>query len=164
MRTLTSFAVLIVLGAGLAIAQEMKDAPSKTMDQKQAMKTDMTKPHVMRGYLVDMMCGKRMGNGDVEKSNAKAAKHTTKCALDDACAESGYGLVYDGKWSKFDDAGDKLAAAWLAKTTLKDNLLVDVTCTMDGDMMKVSAIKPATVKKDNSKMEPKKTEKSDTKM
>lgn len=141
-----------MMASSMLIAQEKTEA-------KKDMKKEMSGSHVMTGWLVDQMCGKKMGNGDAEKSNAKAAKHTKDCAMEESCAESGYGLVHDGKWNKFDEAGDKLAAEWLSKTDMKNNLVVNVKGTMDGDNIKVESITAAEKKmeKKEGKMMEKKT-------
>ena len=56
------------------------------------------------GTLVDVMC-----------KNQDLAGHTTKCAIN--CSKSGYGLVLaDGKFVKFDEAGNAKALAALKAT------------------------------------------------
>jgi len=137
---------LILVFLACVVASSMLVAQEKTETKKEAKK-EMSGSHVMTGWLVDQMCGKKMGNGDAEKSNAKAAKHTKDCAMEESCAESGYGLVHDGKWHKFDEAGDKMAADWLGKTDMKNNLMVNVKGTMDGDNIKVESITPASENK-----------------
>jgi hypothetical protein len=80
------------------------------------------------GTLVDVMCkGKDL------------ASHTTKCAL--GCAKGGYGLVLaDGKFVKFDEAGNAKALSALKGTTKEKDLKAKVSGTLDGDTVKVSAI------------------------
>ncbi|MGB2868520.1 MAG: hypothetical protein WBD36_08725 [Bacteroidota bacterium] len=136
---------LILVFLACVVASSMLFAQEKM--EKKEMKKEMSGSHVMTGWLVDQMCGKKMGNGDAEKSNAKAAKHTKDCAVEESCAESGYGLVNNGKWFKFDEKGDKLAAEWLSKTDLKKNLMVNVKGAMDGDNIKVESITTASEKK-----------------
>ena len=113
----------------------------------------------MKGYLVDKMCGIGMAKKAPDEAMAKAEKHTVSCALEESCQESGYGLMSAGKWYKFDDAGDKMALAWLKKTTKKNDLMVVVTGTHDGDIFKVSSLKE--VKSTGSKKEMKKETKPD---
>jgi hypothetical protein len=119
------------------------------MDTKQLH----NKSHSMVGYLVDQNCGKRMVMDDVKKSDAKAAKHTKDCSLDESCKASGFGLVAGGKFFKFDDAGDKKAVDYLIASKKEDNFKVEVTCTMDGEKMKVESIKnfKSAGKKDGKK-------------
>ncbi len=80
------------------------------------------------GTVVDVMCrGKDL------------AGHTRECAL--ACAKSGYGLVTpDGKFLKFDEAGNARALASLKKLTKDKDLKAKVTGTLDGEVLKVQAI------------------------
>jgi len=80
------------------------------------------------GTLVDVMCkGKDL------------AGHTTKC--DVSCAKSGYGLVLaDGKFVKFDEAGNAKALATLKSTSKEKDLKAKVSGTMDGDTVMVSSI------------------------
>lgn len=97
--------------------------------------------HTMKGYLVDKMCATGMVKKEREEAMAKAAKHTKSCALEESCTQSGYGLISDGMWYKFDDAGDKHALAWLKKTDKKNELMVEVTGTHNGDIFKVTSLK-----------------------
>ena len=80
------------------------------------------------GTLVDVMCkGKDL------------ASHTTKCAV--SCAKGGYGLVLsDGKFVKFDEAGNGKALATLKSSMKEKDLKAKVSGTLDGDMVKVTSI------------------------
>jgi len=80
------------------------------------------------GTLVDVMCkGKDL------------AGHTTKCAV--SCAKGGYGLVLsDGKFVKFDEAGNAKALMTLKATSKEKDLKAKVNGTLDGDTVKVSSI------------------------
>jgi hypothetical protein len=101
----------------------------------------------MTGYLVDQMCGKGMVMEDVKRSDAKAAKHSRECALDEACAARGYGIVSGGKFYKFDEQGNKKAAAYLNATKKEDNILVEVRGIIDGSSIKVETVKDLAKKK-----------------
>ena len=81
------------------------------------------------GTVVDVMCeGKDVAN------------HTKDCAL--GCSKSGYGLVTsDGQFYKFDESGNAKALAALKKSTKDKDLKASVSGTMDGDVIKVDAIK-----------------------
>ena len=79
-------------------------------------KMDKSTSHTMKGYLVDKMCAIGMAKKAPDEAMAKAAKHTKSCALEESCQESGFGLMSDGIWYKFDDNGDKQALALLQKT------------------------------------------------
>ena len=80
------------------------------------------------GTLVDVMCkGKDL------------ASHTTKCAV--GCAKGGYGLVLsDGKFVKFDEAGNGKALTMLKSTSKEKDLKAKVSGELDGDTVKVASI------------------------
>jgi len=80
------------------------------------------------GTLVDVMC-----------KDKDIAGHTKKCAL--GCAKSGFGLVTsDGKFVKFDEAGNAKALAALKVTGKEKDLKAKVDGTLDGDTVQVSKI------------------------
>src|SRR6266853_3855352 len=80
------------------------------------------------GTLVDVMC-----------KNKDLASHTTKCAV--SCAKGGYGLVLpDGKFVKFDEAGNAKALTTLKATSKEKDLKAKVSGTLDGDTVQVSSI------------------------
>ncbi|SPE41462.1 conserved exported hypothetical protein [Candidatus Sulfopaludibacter sp. SbA3] len=80
------------------------------------------------GTVVDVMCrGKDL------------AGHTRECAL--TCSKSGYGLVTgDGKFLKFDEAGNARTLSSLKKLTKDKDLKARVTGTLEGEVLKVQAI------------------------
>ena len=76
----------------------------------------------------------------VDKVKADPDKHTTKCAL--ACADDGFGiLTADGKFLKFDAAGNAKAAEALGATKKTDHLRADVEGEHSGDEIKVTGFK-----------------------
>ena len=80
------------------------------------------------GTLVDAMCKKQ-----------DLASHTTKCAL--GCAKSGYGLVLaDGRFLKFDEAGNAKALGVLKATSKEKDLKAKVTGTLDGETVQVETV------------------------
>jgi hypothetical protein len=82
----------------------------------------------LSGTLVDVMC-----------KDKDIAGHTKKCAL--GCAKSGYGLVTsDGKFIKFDEAGNTKALAALKATEKEKDLKAKVEGTMDGDVLQVTSL------------------------
>ena len=89
----------------------------------------------VEGYLVDKACS-------TEATSAEAAKaHTKDCALMPACASSGYGLLTDdGRFLKFDEDGDRMAAKMLSIESRKDNLRFSVSGTIEGGTIRVIAI------------------------
>jgi hypothetical protein len=80
--------------------------------------------------LVDTNCLNKV------KDNPDA--HTRACAL--KCAGSGYGVLADGKYVKFDAAGNEKAKAALEASSAKDKLRVNVSGELEGDTLKVAAL------------------------
>lgn len=80
------------------------------------------------GSVVDVMCkGKDLTN------------HTRQCNL--ACAKGGYGLVLsDGKFVKFNEAGNARALAVLKASTKEKDLKAKVTGTLDGGVIQVESL------------------------
>jgi hypothetical protein len=84
-----------------------------------------------RVSLVDTMC--------IGKVKADPDKHTRACALQ--CKGSGYGiLATDGRYLRFDAAGNEKAIAALKASDRKDTLRVDVTGTLDGEILAVETL------------------------
>jgi hypothetical protein len=81
-------------------------------------------------------------SGTLMDTNCKghdAAAHTAQCAI--KCSKSGYGLVTaDGKYMKFDEAGNTKALTALKATSKEKDLKATVTGTADGDMIKVDSV------------------------
>jgi hypothetical protein len=76
---------------------------------------------------------------DVNCKDKDLAGHTTKCAL--GCAKSGFGLVAsDGKFMKFDEAGNAKALAALKATDKEKDLKAKVTGDLDEETIKVESI------------------------
>ncbi len=128
MKNLLVLAVALLFGiAGSAAAQE-KGYEKATS-------------HSLKGYLVDQMCASGMVKKGTEAAMAKAAKHTKECALEDMCMESGYGVMSNGKYYKFDKNGDKEALALVKKTDSKSNIMIEVSGTGTNKEFKVASIK-----------------------
>ncbi len=80
------------------------------------------------GTVIDVMC-----------KGKDVATHTTKCAI--GCAKGGYGLITaDGKFVKFDDAGNEKALAALKATDKEKDLKATVNGKMAGDTIEVKSI------------------------
>ncbi len=101
----------------------------------------------VQGILIDQMCsskaevrvvsGPRLVGGMIV-----AEAETRECALMPACQRSGYGVfTYDNKFLKFDTAGNHKALAALRATKKEDDLKVEVTGEIQGDMIKVATLK-----------------------
>jgi hypothetical protein len=80
------------------------------------------------GTLVDVMCkGKDL------------ASHTRQCAI--GCAKGGYGLVLaDGKFYKFNEAGNVKALAALKASSKEKDLKAKVTGSLDGEVIQVETV------------------------
>src|SRR5450759_3434740 len=130
MKKLLAVILITIFSIALIVAQE-----------KMKMEEKQTKSHSMAGYLVDKMCGEKMVMVNVKKSDAKAARHTKDCALEEACSAEGYGLVAGGKFYKFDISGDIKAKEYLKATQKENNIKVEVTGTMNDEKLIVESIK-----------------------
>ena len=95
-------------------------------------------PDTRTGVLMDAACGARVA-ANVEK----AAKHTVACALMESCKASGFGLVLEGLFLKFDSAGDEEAVKLLENAKVRENFRVEVTGEFSDTEVKVAAMKPA---------------------
>src|ERR1700716_927233 len=93
-----------------------------------AFLVNMAAAETLSGTVVDIMCrGKDL------------AGHTRECAV--TRSKSGYGLVTaDGKFLKFDEAGNARTLAALKKLTREKDLKAKVTGSVAGDVLKVEAI------------------------
>ncbi|PWU03588.1 MAG: hypothetical protein C5B51_18800 [Terriglobia bacterium] len=71
-----------------------------------------------------------------------AEAHTRECALMPACQKSGYGIfTWDNKFFKFDEAGSRKALDAIKASKKEDDLEVEVTGELQGDVIKVTALK-----------------------
>ncbi|HTY42289.1 MAG TPA: hypothetical protein VMH79_10490 [Thermoanaerobaculia bacterium] len=83
--------------------------------------------------LLDSMCSSK------EKMMKAPDAHSTSCALQ--CAKSGFGIVTaDGKFLKFDQAGNDQIVAALKGTKKTDHLRVTVDGTLMGDTIAVKTV------------------------
>lgn len=83
--------------------------------------------------LMDTMCASK------EKVAKDPDSHPTSCAIQ--CAKSGYGIMADGKFLKFDQAGNDQVAAELKATKKADHLRVTVDGERKGDTIAVKSVK-----------------------
>lgn len=75
----------------------------------------------------------------ITKVADKADEHPRSCAIQ--CAKGGYGIITaDGKFLKFDEAGNKKALEALEESDKKDHLRATVEGTLNGDIITVSSI------------------------
>ena len=81
--------------------------------------------------LVDVSCSK--------KAAANPDAHTRSCAL--ACEKSGFGIVDNGKFIKFDAKGNQEVLKELKASHETDHLRVNVNGEVKGDTLQVSSVK-----------------------
>ena len=75
----------------------------------------------------------------IEDKSSDPDSHPRVCALQ--CASGGYGVITaDGKFLRFDEAGNAKALAALKKSEKKDHLRVTVTGSQKDDVIAVSTI------------------------
>lgn len=80
------------------------------------------------GTVIDVMCKGR-----------EPVDHTRQCAI--GCSKSGFGvLTPDGRFIRFDDAGNAKSLAVLKASKKEKDLRVKVTGSRDGDVIKVDSI------------------------
>ena len=80
------------------------------------------------GTVVDVMC-----------KDKDLANHTAKCSVN--CAKSGFGLVTsDGKFLKFNEAGNAKALAALKATTKEKDVKAKITGTMQDNVINVQSL------------------------
>lgn len=100
-----------------------------------------------QGILIDQMCSSKadvriVSGPRLEGGMIVAEAHTRQCALMPECERSGYGVfTYDNKFLKFDAAGSRKALAALRASKKEDDLKVEVTGELQGDMIKVATLK-----------------------
>jgi len=101
----------------------------------------------VQGILIDQTCSSKaevhiVAGPRLEGGMIVAEAHTRQCALMPECQKSGYGVfTYDNKYLKFDEAGSRKALALLRGSKKEDDLKVEVTGDIQGDMIKVASLK-----------------------
>ena len=113
MRSRTLFALAAVVVALLAL-------PALAAESKNFENVSM----------IDVNCSTKFAD--------KLDSHPRACAL--RCADSGYGIWSEGKYVKFDAAGNEKAKAALEASSAKDKLRVNVSGELEGDTLKVTAL------------------------
>jgi hypothetical protein len=74
-----------------------------------------------------------------EKMAKDPDSHPRSCAIQ--CAKGGYGLITaDGKYLKFDEAGNEKALEALKKSDASDHVRATVKGTLDGEVIAVTSI------------------------
>ncbi|HKY05455.1 MAG TPA: hypothetical protein VJQ56_11220 [Blastocatellia bacterium] len=95
----------------------------------------------LTGYLTDNACSARIAKADDPSSAIK--NHTKNCALMPGCSKSGYSLLADGKWYKFDDEGNQKVAELLKNSKREKGIAVNVEGTVEGEKLSVKKISEA---------------------
>ncbi len=91
----------------------------------------------VEGYLLDKACSSDV----MQKGQKAAAAHDKGCAMMGECRSSGFCvLTADGRFLKFDAAGDKRAAAVLEKSKKETDLRVKVSGDVQGSAIKVAGL------------------------
>ncbi len=102
----------------------------------------------VEGVLIDKLCSAKAETRVVpgprlEGGIIVAYTETKSCALMPECQRSGYGVFsYEGKFIPFDAAGNQKALAYFKQSKQEDDFRVEVTGQMQGDVMKVTSIRP----------------------
>src|SRR5215470_18717409 len=89
----------------------------------------------LTGYVVDVVCAADHTKDKPEDATKFAAEHTKECALMADCVKSGYGIMSDGKWYRFDAKGNELAKALVEQTKKKDHISIIVEGMKHGDQI-----------------------------
>jgi len=101
----------------------------------------------VQGILIDQMCSSKaevhiVAGPRLEGGMIVAEAHLRQCALMPECQKSGYGVfTYENKFLKFDEAGSRKALVLLRASKKEDDLKVEVTGEIQGDVIKVSSLK-----------------------
>jgi len=102
----------------------------------------------IKGVLIDQACSAkaelRLGGvpQTLQGGMIVAEAHTRECALMPSCQKSGYGVfTWDNKFLKFDEAGSRKALEAIKASKKEDDFEVEVTGEIQGDTIKVSALK-----------------------
>ena len=100
----------------------------------------------IKGVIIDKQCSAkaevRVLPTGIEGGMIVAEAHTRECALMPACQKSGYGIfTWDQKFLAFDAAGNRKALELIKTSKKLDDFEVEVTGTVEGDIIKVESIK-----------------------
>ena len=104
-----------------------------------ALNTAEAKTSTLKGYVVDQMCAQKMAAKD--NAMEKAEGHTKACALNDQCAGSGYGILSDGKYYKFDEKGSAKAKEMIEKSKREKALYFEAKGTVEEGSITVTSLK-----------------------
>jgi len=105
-------------------------------------KADAGEKNTFTGVLIDQACGSKMT--DKDNPEQAAASHPRSCAMKDACAKSGYGVISGKNLLRFDENGNTLAKDYLQNAKEDADLRVTVLGERHGDELKVTSIKKSS--------------------
>jgi hypothetical protein len=88
------------------------------------------------------MCAKSIAKK--ENIMEKAGGHTKQCALEETCAESGFGIFSEGKYYKFDEKGSAQAKELIENSKREKELAFEASGTLSGDTFTVKSLKEAS--------------------
>ena len=91
-------------------------------------------PAAVIGYVMPVACKDRKAGGGKD--------HTTVCALEPDCVETGFGLWTEEAFTKFDTQGNELALKYFRSTHREDQHKVRVIGDLAGDILQVKEIVP----------------------
>ncbi|MBA3991949.1 MAG: hypothetical protein C0469_00385 [Cyanobacteria bacterium DS2.3.42] len=96
-------------------------------------------PSRWQGYLIDRQCADSVR----EDSDPKVfiQHHTKDCALMPNCRAKGYTLYSKHKWLNLDKRGSEIAVEVLKASKRKSGFYVEVTGTLDKELLKTASIK-----------------------
>ena len=103
-------------------------------------------PAQIKGVLMDKACSAKAEEHilptGIVGGMVVAEAHERQCLLMPACQKSGYGVfTWDQKFLAFDAAGNRKALELIKASKKLDDFEVEVTGTLEGDMIKVESIK-----------------------
>jgi len=92
-----------------------------------------------QGYLLDRQCADSVKE-DSDR-NVFIQHHTKDCALMPNCRAKGYTLYSKHRWLNLDKRGSEMAVKVLKVSKRKSGFYVEVTGTLDKEMLKTASIK-----------------------
>lgn len=95
------------------------------------------------GFVIPSQCQPREGGARPSGPyDDWPAPHTTKCALEDACIASGYGLWSEGRFYRFDEKGQALALEYFKSTRRTSYHKLEVLGEFDEKAVAVKGLEP----------------------
>jgi len=131
-------AALLFTGWGLLAATNTKSAPPNA-PAPGSVKVEGVLIDKDSSYIAETRVA---ADGRLEGGMLQAYMHSKKDLLAPEHLKSGYGVfTYDQKYLTFDAAGNAKALALIRTATRTDDFRVEVTGQVDGDKIKVAAIR-----------------------